>query len=106
MNTIIQKLTYQVGTEGPKHDPYHFDEWTFIQKKEYGPEWKLVLRIGLAVRLEVKKNGKSIHVINQLEGNAACTFWLDVTHLKIQRLESYHERIHGPYIEEGIYGGK
>lgn len=97
MNIITQKLTYNFGsynygTEGSPHALFHFDEWTLTKKKEYGPEWKFILHVGLVLFLEIQKNGKPIHFLHRLEGNVAAAMWHDSTHIKLGKLDSYYRR--------------
>lgn len=47
------KVTLSHGTEGPRHDPYSYDEYTFSFKRPNGKEVPVKLHLGLAEYLKV-----------------------------------------------------
>jgi hypothetical protein len=96
MMTLQQcKLSHTSGSEGPRHDPYHYDEWTLTRQLQDGPIWKYVLHIGLDVTFEVTYDGRVVQQWDADEDGPGA--WERLARLPIAKLDAYYQRVHGPF---------
>jgi len=81
MSNPRNKISYRKGSEGPRHDPYSFDEITFE-----GRRGKTVGHFGLAAW--VRHNGVIV-----ADDNTAYDVWITLTGLPPHKaIELYHKR--------------
>lgn len=83
------KIQHRSGSEGPKHDPYHFDEYTVTRFRSRGAPLVVKLHDGLGVWMEV--NG--VPEARRSKDRAERFFIL--TGIKLSKLGALHDRIHG-----------
>jgi hypothetical protein len=80
------------GTEGPKEDPYAFNEFTVECLKEDGTKDVFVIHSGLGMWLT--KNDQT--VIEFAEDKEVVTLFETLTGLQYEDLDRLYDEIHGP----------
>ena len=60
----MSTVSYNSGSEGPRHDPYHYDEVTIDRKNGD----VVTIHMGLAAWCKVKRHGKTVF---QVDGETA-----------------------------------
>ena len=88
----MAKLEMKNGTEGPRHDPYSFTEFTFEGKQV------VMLHLGLAEWIQV--DGKKLDVPDPVE------MFKIFTTFSVHQFERAYRRLHGPKERCPHCGGK
>lgn len=85
---FVRTLHLRTGSEGPRHDPYHFDEYTVST-----PEFTVTAHMGLGSSLSI--DGEEVtrdeaDVVEHFER---------LTGIPLRKFAKYYERVH-PYFED------
>lgn len=83
---VKRQLLHRSGSEGPRYDPYHYDEYilheTYLDQSPLHPEidlnWCYVLHDGLLCFFQEKCEGT---IIREIKGDAAYEAWIKATGL-------------------------
>jgi hypothetical protein len=98
VSVVRRTLDYRTGTEGPKHDPYSFDEWTVTKQVQHGPVWEYILHTGLGVTLQVYKDEELIQYWTDEEPTNLWLHFQNLTGIRVDHLEKVYQRLHGPHL--------
>lgn len=90
---VQQKLSHTSGTEGPRMDPYCYDEWKLVRQVQYGPVWEYRLHVGLSEQLSIYKNGQLVKSFEESPQES----WNRLTHIPVDLLPKLFRRIDGPF---------
>jgi hypothetical protein len=89
-----RKMSHRSGSEGPRHDPYHYDEFTLVEVND-GVTRTVTLRAGLGIRIEV--NGKVM--IEGYDSEDVVGIFEELTGLSMDKFRRSYNRVH-PYFED------